>query len=128
MFKLVVASITNEFSKGPTIDSPAKQRPVLNDNPAIESSLQLHVPMIIASIWQLIVALTFKRSIETQPIFQLINMSVPNKKGSCIAFGTLTFPSIASTSIVDVQFIVNLFLNPYWEGVEYIRNISCNKL
>jgi hypothetical protein len=38
-FKLVVASFTNEFSKGLTIDSTAKQRPVLNDNPAIERSL-----------------------------------------------------------------------------------------
>jgi hypothetical protein len=59
-FKLVVASVTNEFSKGPTIDSPAKQRPVPNDDPAIESSLQLCLPMIIASIQQLIVALTFE--------------------------------------------------------------------
>jgi hypothetical protein len=46
--------------KGPTIDSPAKQRPVPNDNSAIESSLQLHVPMIIASIRQVIAALTFE--------------------------------------------------------------------
>jgi hypothetical protein len=50
MFKLVVASVTNEYSKGPTNDSPAKQRSVPNDNPAILSSLQLHVPMIVASI------------------------------------------------------------------------------
>ena len=35
-FKLVVVSITNEFSKGPTNDSPVKQRPVSNDDPAIE--------------------------------------------------------------------------------------------
>ena len=40
----------------------------------------------------------------------------------------LTFPSVASTSIIDFQLIVDLFLNPYLEGVEYIRNISCNKL
>jgi hypothetical protein len=26
------------------------------------------------------------------------------------------------------RLIVDLFLNPYWEGVEYIRNVSCNKL
>jgi hypothetical protein len=26
------------------------------------------------------------------------------------------------------RLIVDLFSNPYWEGVEYIRNISCNKL
>jgi hypothetical protein len=51
-FKLVVASVTNEFSKGLTIGSPTKQCPVLNDNPAIECSLQLQVPMIRASIRQ----------------------------------------------------------------------------
>jgi hypothetical protein len=55
-------------------------------------------------------------------------MSVPNKNDLCIAFGTLMFPSIALTSIINFQFIVDLFLNQYWEGVEYIRNISCNKL
>ena len=58
-FKLVVVSVTNKFSKGPTNDSPAKQRPVSNDDPAIESSLQLHVPM----------TLTFEQSIEAFPIF-----------------------------------------------------------
>ncbi len=51
-FKLVVASVTNEFSKGLTIGSPTKQCPVLNDNPAIDCSLQLQVPMIRASIRQ----------------------------------------------------------------------------
>jgi hypothetical protein len=115
---LVAASVTNEFSKGATIDSPAMQRPVPNDDPAIESSLQPHIPMIIAYIWQLIVVLTFERSIKMQPIFQLIDMSFPNKNDLCIAFGMLTFPSVASTSIVDFHFIVNLFLNQYWEGVE----------
>ena len=49
-FKLVVAFITNKFSKGPRNDSPAKQRPVSNEDPAIESSLQLHFPMMKASI------------------------------------------------------------------------------
>ncbi len=58
-FKLVVASTINEFFKGPSNDSPAKQHPVPNEDPAIESSLKLHIPMIVASIWQLIVALTF---------------------------------------------------------------------
>ena len=35
-FKLVVASVTNEFSKGVTIGSSTKQCHVLNDDPAIE--------------------------------------------------------------------------------------------
>jgi hypothetical protein len=35
---------------------------------------------------------------------------------------------VASTSIADFQLIVYLFLNPYLEGVEYIRTIICNKL
>ena len=26
------------------------------------------------------------------------------------------------------RLIVDLFSNPYWEGIEYIRNVSCNKL
>jgi hypothetical protein len=43
---LVVASIRNEDFKGQTNDSPAKQRPVSNDDPAIEISLQFCVPMI----------------------------------------------------------------------------------
>jgi hypothetical protein len=45
-FKLVVASLRNEYFKCQTNDSPAKQRPVSNDNPAIDISLQLCVPMI----------------------------------------------------------------------------------
>ena len=44
--KLAVAFIRNEDFKGQTNDSPAKQCPVSNDNPAIEISLQLCVPMI----------------------------------------------------------------------------------
>ena len=83
MFKLVVASVTNEFSKGPTKDSPAKQLPVLNDDLAIALSLQLHAPMIRASIWQLNVVLIFERSIKMQPIFQLIDVFVLNKNDSC---------------------------------------------
>ena len=46
-FKLVVVSVINKFSNGPTNDSPAKQRPVSNDDPVIERSFQLHVPMSI---------------------------------------------------------------------------------
>jgi hypothetical protein len=38
-FKLVVVSVINKFSNGLTNDSPAKQRPVSYDDPAIERSL-----------------------------------------------------------------------------------------
>jgi hypothetical protein len=96
-FKLVVVSITNEFSKGPTNDSPVKQRPVSNDDPAIERYLQLHIPM----------TLTFERSIEAFPIFQLIDVSVPDENDSCRVFqvvehGHNTF--IESTSFNDSSF------------------------
>ncbi len=83
MFKLVVASVTNEFSKGPTHASPAKQRPVSNDDLAFARSLQLHVPMVRASIWQLNVVLIFVRSIKMQPFFQLIDVFVLNKNDLC---------------------------------------------
>ena len=86
MFKLVVVSVTYKFLKGPTNDSLVKQRPVSNDDPAIESSLQLHVPMIKASMWQFIVALTFEQSIEAFPIFQLIDVSIPDENDSCSVF------------------------------------------
>jgi hypothetical protein len=100
-FKLV------KISKGPTNDSPAKQRPVSNDDPAIESSLQLYIPMIKASIPQLIVALTFEQSLEAFPIFQLIDVSVPNENDSCsvfqmVAHGHNAF--IESTSFNDSSF------------------------
>jgi hypothetical protein len=122
-FMLVVASITNEFLKGQTIDSPAKQRPVPNDDPAIESSLQLQVPMIIASIRQLIVALTFDRSIEALPIFQLIDVSVPDKNDSCSVFQMVAHEHntfIESTSFNDgfFQLIVKLILILISEGAQ----------
>jgi hypothetical protein len=133
-FKLVVASITHEFLKGPTIDSPAKQRPIPNDDPAIESSLQLHIPMIIASIQQLIVALTFEQIIETQPIFQLIDVSVPNKNDLCSVFqifahGHNTF--IESTSFNNgipqfiIEYIPTILHNKLWELiVEYFYSLN----
>jgi hypothetical protein len=45
MFKLVVASVRNEDFKGQMNDSPAKQRPVSNGDPANEISLKLCVLM-----------------------------------------------------------------------------------
>jgi hypothetical protein len=116
-FKLVVA-VTHEFLKGPTIDSPAKQHPVPNDDPAIESSLQLHVPMIIASIQQLIVALTFKRINKMQPIFQLIDVSVPNKNDLCsvfqmVAHGHNTFIDQPLLTTAAPSLILNTFQQFY---------------
>ena len=96
-FKLVVVSVTNKFSKGPTNDSPAKQRPVSNDDPAIESSLQLYVPM----------TLTFEQSIEAFPIFQLIDVSVPDENGSYSVFQMVAHRHntiIESTSFNDGSF------------------------
>jgi hypothetical protein len=94
---LVVVSVTNKFSKGPTNDSPAKQRPVSNDDPAIESSLQLYVPM----------TLTFEQSIEAFPIFQLIDVSVPDENGSYSVFQMVAHRHntiIESTSFNDGSF------------------------
>jgi len=69
----------------------------------------LHLDRIknkIPSIFQLI-ALTFKRSIKVQPIFQLIDMFVANKNDSCSVFqmvvhGHNTF--IESTSFINSSF------------------------
>ena len=123
-FKLVVASVTNKFPKGPTNDSPAKQHSVSNYNPAIENSFQLHVPMIKASIQQLIVALTFERSIEAFPIFQLIDVSVLDENDSCsvfqmVAHGHDTF--IKSTSFNDgsFQLVVKIISILISEGAQF---------
>jgi hypothetical protein len=121
MFKLVVASVTNEFSKGSTNDSPAKQRPIPNDGPAIENNLQLHVPMIVASIWKLIVALTYKESIKTYPIFSLIDVSIPNKNDLCSAFqmvahGHNTFINSTSFNNSSFQLVVKFSLISNSEG------------
>ncbi len=79
--------------------------------------------MIIASIRQLIVALTFERSIKALPIFQLIDVSVPDKNDSCsvfqmVAHGHNTF--IESTSFNDgsFQLIVELISILISEGAQ----------
>jgi hypothetical protein len=114
MFKLVVVSVTNKFSKGPTNDSPAKQHPVSNDDPEIESSLQLHVTM----------TLTFKQSIKVFPIFQLIDVSVPDENDLCsvhqmVVHGHNTF--IESTSLNDgsFQLVVELISILISEGAQF---------
>ncbi len=53
-----------------TNNSPAfKQHPVPNDNPAIESSLQLHIPMIATSIQHE----AFDNSLSCRPIMNVSN-------------------------------------------------------
>jgi len=113
-FKLDVVSVINKFLNGPTNASPAKQHPVSNDDPAIERSLQLHVPM----------TLTFERSIEAFPIFQLIDVSIPDENDSCIvfqmvAYGHNTF--IESTSFNDsfFQLVVELISILISEGAQF---------
>ena len=50
-----------------------------------------------------------------------------NIGGSTICSKSFKF-IVASTSIADFQLIVNLFLNPYRKGVEYVQKISSNKI
>jgi hypothetical protein len=88
-FKLVVASITNEFSKGQTNDSPAKQCPVPNNDPAIESSLQLHIPMIATSIWYEV----FDIYLSCCPTMNVSNTTSVSKKLTMIAPLTLSYYS-----------------------------------
>jgi hypothetical protein len=68
----------------------------------------------------------YLKSHETSCIFRWACAKSLRSRALYVAFGMLTFPSVALTSIVNFQLIVDLFLNPYLEGVEYIRNISCN--
>jgi hypothetical protein len=127
-FQLVVTSLTNEFSKGPTNDSPAKQRPVPNHDPAIESSLQLHVPMIVESIWQLMVALTFEQSIKMQPIFQLNDVSIPNKNDLCSVFQMIvhwqnTFIELISFNNSTFQLVVKFTLISNFEVAQVLLSM-----
>ena len=69
--------------------------------------------MIIASIRQLIVELIFERSIEALPIFQLIDVSLPNKNDSCsvfqmVAHGHNTFIKSTSFNVSSFQLVVEL--------------------
>jgi hypothetical protein len=113
-FKLVVVSVIIKFSNGPTNDSPAKQRPVSNVDPAIERSLQLHVP----------ISLTFERSIKAFPFFQLMDVSVLDENDSCsvfqmVVYGHNTF--IESTFFNDgsFQLVVESILISNSEGARF---------
>ena len=77
--------------------------------------VKIQVPMIIASIRQLIVVLTFERSIKALPIFQLIDVSVPNKTDSCsvfqmVAYGHNTFIKSTSFNVNPFQLVVKFIL------------------
>jgi hypothetical protein len=66
-FKLVVASIKNKDSKGPTNGIPAKQRPDPKDDPAFESSLRLYTAPIATFIWHE----AFDNSLSRHPIMNV---------------------------------------------------------
>jgi hypothetical protein len=111
---LVAVSVIIKFSNGPTNDSPAKQRPVSNGDPAIERSLQLHVPM----------TLTFERSIKAFPFFQLMDASVLDENDSCSVFQMVAYwhnTFIESTFFNDgsFQLVVESILISNSEGARF---------
>ncbi len=91
-FKLVVVSMTREYSNG-----------------SFKLSLGASQPFnwALAFAAKVIVALTFKQSIKMQPIFQLIDVSVPNKNDSCSAFQMVVHGH--NTFIESTSFNKNLF-------------------
>ncbi len=106
MFKLVVVSITSKYSNG-----------------SFKVSEGASQPFNWASVFRakLIVALTFKQSIETQPIFQVIDVSVPNKNDLCSAFqmvvhGHNTFIKSAILNDSSFQLVVKFILISNSEG------------
>ena len=106
---MVVVSITIEYSKG-----------------SFKVSLGAFHPFNGASAFtaELIVALTFERSIEAFPIFQLIDVSVLDENDSCSVFqkfahGQDTF--IKSTSFNDgsFQLVVKIISILISEGAQF---------
>ncbi len=115
-FKLVAASITSKYS-----------------NSSFKVSGEASQPFHWASAFtaKLIVALIFEQSIKTQPIFQLIDVSVPNKNDLCSAFqmvahGHNTF--IESTSFNDSSFqlVVKFILISNSEGARFAPMIAAS--
>jgi hypothetical protein len=77
-----------------------------------------------ASIRQLIVTLTFERSINSFPIFQLIDVSVPNENNLCsvfqmIANGHNTFVKSTSFNDSSFQLVVKLLSRLISEGAQF---------
>jgi hypothetical protein len=100
MFKLVVVSMTSEYSNG-----------------SFKFSLGASQPFnrALALTAKVIVALTFERSIKMQPIFQLIDVFVPNKNDSCSAFqmvahGHNTFIESTSFNNSSFQLVVEFII------------------
>jgi hypothetical protein len=56
----------------------------------------------------------YLKSHETSCVFRWARAKSLRSRALCIAFGMLTFPSVASTSIVDFQLIVDHFLIHIW--------------
>jgi hypothetical protein len=105
-FKLVFVSITSEYSNGSFKVSEGASQPF---------------KWASAFTAKLIVALTLEQSIEMQPIFQLVDVSVPNINDLCSAFQTVVHGHntlIESTSFNDSSFqlIVKFILISNSEG------------
>jgi hypothetical protein len=82
-----------------------------------------------ASIRQLIVTLTFERSIESFPIFQLIDVSVPDENNLCSVFqmfanGHNTFVESNFFNDDSFQLVVKLISMPKSEGAQAAPNHS----
>jgi hypothetical protein len=99
---LVVASVTNEFSKGQTNDSLAKQCPVPNNNPAIESSLQLHIPTIATSIWHEV----FDNYLSRHPFMNVLNTTSVSENSTMTAPLTLSYYSTLTILLLPCNYDV----------------------
>jgi hypothetical protein len=115
-FKLVVVSMTREYSNG-----------------SFKFSLGASQPFNLALAFtaKLIVALTFEQSIKTQPIFQLIDVSVPNKNDSCSAFqmvahGHNTFIESTSFNKSHFQLVAKVILILNSEGEQFASTITAS--
>ncbi len=108
-FKLVVVSITSKYSNGSFKVSEGASQPY---------------NWASAFTAKLIVALTFEQSIKTEPIFQLIDVSVPNKNDLCSAFQTVarghnTFIESSSFNNSSFQLVVKFILISNYEGAQF---------
>jgi hypothetical protein len=130
-FKLVVASVSNNnassFDDKPSstfqlvVASVDWKSKAVSNTPFRTLRIDRIIKNKMPSIFQLIVG--FKRSIEAFPLFQLIDVSIPDENFSCsvfqmVAYGHNTF--IESTSFNDgsFQLVVESILILHSEGVQ----------
>jgi hypothetical protein len=116
MFKLVVVSMKSEYSNG-----------------SFKFSLESSQPInwALAFTAKLIVALTFERSIKTQTIFQLIDVSIPNINDSCSAFQMVahrhnTFIESTAFNNSSFQLVVKFILILCSEGAQFAPMITAS--